>query len=183
MKKLTFILTITLSFILLGCGKSNDTGTTKITKFFEQSTGYFQLFTGEIDTQNITMVETEHNYIKIIDTNKTYQAYGSELNQSFGEGAWRDRQDFVPLQSQLIDFEKNRLFLYGIFGYAGNGFKEDIYLLSETEAKLIITKRPYNGLYPSSGVFTMFAYIIDRQIKTLHLSETLKIDLNDTSYY
>ena len=187
MKKL--ILIITLSFLLLGCGNSNTVGTTKITKYFQDVMGNYPVFNGEINTEYLKMVETEFKSIKIIDTNETYQAYSLELNQSFE--IWNRvykvdeeyRQYFKPQHSQLIDFEKNRLLLYGISGFAGNGFKEDIYLLSEAEAKLIITKKPYNGLQPQLGFFTIFAYIIDREIKTLHLSETLKIDLNDTAYY
>lgn len=177
MRYIPFLFSVLL---LIGC--TNSHLSTKITRFFQGTTGDFRPFSGEFEAEYVQMIDVNHTYIKIIDTNVTYQAYSLELNQSF-EGEL-DRQTFVPLQSQNIDFEKNRVFLLGTFAYSGNGYKEEISLQSKSEATLKITVIPHpSGLAEPAGFFTLFAYQVDREIHSIKISKTTTIDLNDTRYY
>ena len=157
--------------ILFGCGNSNINTTTKVTNLFRVVTGDSRIF---IQNEN-------YRYIKIIDTNVTYQTYIREINQSIEADG--DRQNLTPLLLQNINFTKDKIFLYGFSGYAGNGFDESIHELSESVVQINLKTQPLNGLQPNSWFFTVHGYKVNRQIKTIQFGETLKIDLNNTIYY
>lgn len=171
------IYAVSILFFFSGCNNSKIAETnTKVTNFFEKTTGDDSIF----------KTTEQGHYYTIIETNSSYQVFTTELLDKFTSSG--DRAAFTPLQSQEINFTKNRILLYGYENFLSSNLREKSLSYPSTSEAVITLYNPDTEnadsftTYPAY-VIAIRGYMVDRSISSVKIitpstSTPLLINMN-----